>query len=764
MLSLFVSLVLLVVSLLFTRKFLSPNLTEKILVILLCVIILFISFFYVGANYFTGAGINESVVYTLLSDMKGAGVQKYILPFSMMLITFLCMVFMIYKALNVKKKTPKKTSKKNTLKIFFVILASVVINPGVIGIYKIFNSRLHEPTDFSEYYIDPSSQIKKPTKNIIYIYGESLERTYFDKSWFPRLTDELSSIKDESYDFNNTIQLPGTDYTIAGIVASQCGIPLFASFSGNSSDSLASFFPGTTCLGDILKKSGYELYFYQGADLDFGGKRLFFQNHGFDHVFGLQELAGSVTDSSYVNDWGWYDDTVLDLAFKQYQELSKANKPFGLFLLTVDTHHPDGFVNKSCSKDEYMFDAKSNSSMSAVFCSQEQITKFINKVRSSPEFKNTIIVVTSDHLAMNNTAYDALITHPRRDLFMLIDSDINARKVDLSKERSSLDNGATVLDAMGGDSRIGLGRSSFKSETLYDKFPDMADKVNSWKSSVIALWGFPKSISTFTINKSSMQIELPETSFKLPVLLKINKESVEPYFDRDVSESLAEQLSYFDKGSQFLWIDDCFRITHIFSDKIEPGLCVAYGTNDGGVFLDKITGDESKSIYDLSKATNFDKSFKDRMAQLQTPLRELRYPGNRIDFSYPGMPEYVKSITGVSHREEWGRWSDASEGKSVIIQTKSPLPENVSIELEASAYKDGDGGLVDIKVGNEKKRVDFKTIGNVQGLFFANSEHSDEIEITPVHPSSPLSHGESGDARILGIGLRNLVVNNIQQG
>jgi phosphoglycerol transferase len=34
------------------------------------------------------------------------------------------------------------------------------------------------------------------------------------------------------------MQLPGTDYTIAGMVASQCGIPLFAPFEGNASASV----------------------------------------------------------------------------------------------------------------------------------------------------------------------------------------------------------------------------------------------------------------------------------------------------------------------------------------------------------------------------------------------------------------------------------------------------------------------------------------------------------------------------------------------
>jgi phosphoglycerol transferase len=62
------------------------------------------------------------------------------------------------------------------------------------------------------------------------------------------------------------------------MVASQCGIPLFAPFEGNASASVSSFFPQNTCLGDILKNSGYQNYFVQGANLRFAGKDVFL-NH-----------------------------------------------------------------------------------------------------------------------------------------------------------------------------------------------------------------------------------------------------------------------------------------------------------------------------------------------------------------------------------------------------------------------------------------------------------------------------------------------------
>ncbi|MDO2316549.1 phosphoglycerol transferase I, partial [Escherichia coli] len=86
------------------------------------------------------------------------------------------------------------------------------------------------------------------------------------------------------------------DYTIAGMVASQCGIPLFAPFEGNASASVSSFFPQNICLGDILKNSGYENYFVQGANLRFAGKDVFLKPHGFDHLYGAEELKTTVAD------------------------------------------------------------------------------------------------------------------------------------------------------------------------------------------------------------------------------------------------------------------------------------------------------------------------------------------------------------------------------------------------------------------------------------------------------------------------------------
>ena len=58
-------------------------------------------------------------------------------------------------------------------------------------------------------------------------------------------------------------------------------------------------------------------------------------------------------------------------------------------------------------------------------------------------------------------------------------------------KRNTMDNGATVLDILGGDNYIGLGRSSLSGQSLSGIFMNMKEKVLAWKPDVIRLWNFP---------------------------------------------------------------------------------------------------------------------------------------------------------------------------------------------------------------------------------------------------------------------------------
>ncbi|HAP80365.1 MAG TPA: phosphoglycerol transferase I, partial [Enterobacteriaceae bacterium] len=96
----------------------------------------------------------------------------------------------------------------------------------------------------------------------------------------------------------------------------------------------------------------------------------------------------------------------------------------------------------------YDIDGKANQSFSAVTCSQQHIAAFINKIKASPYFKNTVIVVSSDHLAMNNTAWKYLNQQDRNNLFFILRGDKPQQDV-MAVKRNTMDNGATVLDILG---------------------------------------------------------------------------------------------------------------------------------------------------------------------------------------------------------------------------------------------------------------------------------------------------------------------------
>ncbi|NDL61848.1 phosphatidylglycerol--membrane-oligosaccharide glycerophosphotransferase [Acerihabitans arboris] len=547
------------------------------LVLFLLGIYILLNLIRVASNYFTGAGINDSVLYTVTSSLTGAGLGKYILPFAGFLLASL-LVFALMSWLLLLRKSG---GGRNAYSLLALLLAAgaVIATPASREIAGLVKSQMaNGDTDFHVYYKTPNKLLSGNSPNLIYIYAESLERTYFDQDNFAGLTTALNSQKDNSIDFSNTAQLPGTGYTIAGMVASQCGIPLFAPFDGNASSSLSTFYPRDICLGDILRASGYDNYFYQGADLAFAGKGLFLKSHGFDHIYGFQELKGLVKDPDYRNEWGWYDDTLLDLVYDKFIDLSRNKQRFALFALTVDTHHPDGYISQSCVNRSYQYDNAENSSLSAVACSQEHIARLIKRIRESGYFKNTVIVVSSDHLAMNNTAYDILNQHDRKDLFFIIRGDRDERQVSNVK-RSTLDNGATVLDVMGGDNYIGLGRSSLSGTSLSTYFLNIDDKITAWIPDVIRQWDFPTRIKKYKIDVNDKTIGFSGVKFKIPLILKIDHNNIEPMFDVYLSAPLKQQLAKLNAKDKFLWIDDCNKMADVWDASLSQvsNYCVAVG-------------------------------------------------------------------------------------------------------------------------------------------------------------------------------------------
>ena len=712
-----------------------------------------------ASDYFTGDGINDAVIYTLTNSLAGAGVSKYLLP-GAGLIAALVLVFGAL-AWVLRRRRHRPYHFGYSLLALVMALASVDASPAFRQISELVKSQSRDgDPDFVAYYKEPKKVIDNPTLNLVYIYGESLERTYFDDQAFPGLTPELGALKNEGIDFSHTAQLPGTDYTIAGMVASQCGIPLFAPFEGNASASMSSFFPQNICLGDILKNSGYENHFVQGASLRFAGKDVFLKSHGFDHLYGTDELKSVVADPHYRNDWGFYDDTVLDQAWQKFEALSKEGKRFSLFTLTVDTHHPDGFVSRSCERKRYDIDGKANQSFSAVTCSQQHIAAFINKIKASPYFKNTVIVVSSDHLAMNNTAWKYLNQQDRNNLFFVLRGDKPQQEV-MAVKRNTMDNGATVLDILGGDNFIGLGRSSLSGDSLSTVFLNMKEKVLAWKPDVIRLWNFPREIKDFTIDQEKQTIAFSGSKFRLPLLLRVSDKRVEPLPESEYSAPLRYQLADFAPRDNFIWIDRCYKMARLWSSQwaLSTDWCVSQGQLGGEqkiVHVDKPKWQGKAAFRDTVIDTL---RYQGNVDMLKTVDNDIRYKADSFVFNVAGAPEEVKSFSGISRPESWGRWSNAQLDKEVKIEYNQPLPEKFELVITAKAFGPNANQPIPVRVGDSEQTL---TLGNdvtTTTLHFDNPSRSNTLVIVPPAPQETNEGNILGHSpRKLGIGMVDIKV------
>jgi phosphoglycerol transferase len=341
--------------------------------------------------------------------------------------------------------------------------------------------------EFVEHYRQPQVSRRGELKNLVFIYVESLEGTYLDPTVFPGLTPNLGALLTESWHFTDIGQAEGTGWTIAGMVASQCGTPPFLPAADEEiSLESASYLPGATCMGDIMKDAGYYLEYLGGASLEFAEKGNFLKTHGFAAVKGKEELLPDIDDPDYFSDWGLYDDSLFQIARQRFETLSQSSSPFGLFMLTLDTHH-NGYVSEYCEGIRY--GDGENSILNTVHCTDRLLAGFIEALRRSPGARQTVIVVASDHLAMRNSAWEELTQQQRRNLFLIIEpTDKKQGRVD--RPGTTLDVGPTVLSQLGLElAGLGFGRNLYSGEqTLRESVEELDKFLVRQKPYITALW------------------------------------------------------------------------------------------------------------------------------------------------------------------------------------------------------------------------------------------------------------------------------------
>ena len=502
-------------------------------------------------NSITGSGINGATIFHLYYGFLNAGAIYDRWPTILAAASGLSILaFFTTKSLHWKQS--RRLIPKFSSTAFVLMIGAFLCHPAVKDIAEL-NWPTETSQDFYLNYHQPQIKLIAPQrKSFIFIYGESLERTYLDDKIFPNLVPELQQLEKSGISFTNIDSLPGTAFTMGGFVASNCGIPLITPSHPNSMSGMDSFLTGAVGLSDLLHDNGYRLAFLGGANLDFGGKGKFLRSHHFDEVLGRAELEPMLKDPTYVSSWGLYDDSLLDLVYDRYTELAANHQPFGLFLLTLNTHSPHGLPSKSDELSPY--GDGSNRMLTAVKASASHIVKFVRRVQASTWGKDTVIVIMSDHIAMPNEATALLDRGIRKNLFLILDPKIK-RGASIARSGSTFDIGPTLLPFLGFTGSIGLGRNLLDPNVLDSDIAHIHDPavLASWRDNFIDFWDFPQLSQKIYFEAGKITID--KRQLGAPVLITLDehdKLSLRFEFDAEWDVRLAAQARELARGTRYL--------------------------------------------------------------------------------------------------------------------------------------------------------------------------------------------------------------------
>lgn len=512
----------------------------------------FCLFFFVYAvdlvsHTLTGRPFDESGAYTLTASLQGFD-YKYAWKSVALTCFFLCTSLFTCCACETLTCIRRQSAARLVLlNLLLVVLASCSgASKYFLASYYYENSFVASNAETSSFFETHHYVTKVPregifSKNLVVIFAESLEQTFFDEETFPGLLPNLKglSMHDNFLMDNYTYILEEGGWTMGGLTAMLCGIRLITPIGGeNFMDRVrGSFLPGARCLGDVLADANYTLHYMGGAHKQFAGKDKLFSSHGFQKVEGGERRKGGEPTAP----WGRFDDALLDDVFGRYTQLAKegdsSRRPFGIFMETVDTHGPGGVVSPKCASTRRYGDGK-NGMLNSVHCSDALIGDFLEKLQTHPVFEKTVVAIVSDHLAHVNTA-DQLLkkSHAKRLNTFLVVRGVKTGDEDksrvIARPGTSLDVGATILDYLRDDdddddtdsAALGLGRSLRRSgrgtpPSLLELEGDevaFSRRMNSLKKFFKAFWKFENTLANGFVMSDASTVRVGNSEFHLPI-------------------------------------------------------------------------------------------------------------------------------------------------------------------------------------------------------------------------------------------------------
>lgn len=364
----------------------------------------------------------EQFMFNLYSPVGGAAGDAmndiYTRPVLLLVATCVVMAVLLWApaALRIGAHTMSRKLRQN---IAFVLAGLVFfggVTFGVVGMQvpAIVTQLTHPSTYIADNYVDPkSATITFPEKkrNLIHIYYESVESSFLDKEhggyMDENLLPDLMALTDQGVHFSNTSkpyggahQIFGTGWSTAGMTNMNLGVPMKVPTDGNSYGLDGKFMPGAWGYTDVLASQGYNQEIILGCESAFGGIDALYKRHGLTKIFDptSARAAGKIPADYHVW-WGFEDNKLYDFAREELSNLASEGEPFTFIVANTDTHFPDGYLEPDAEKK---FDKQY---ANVIYDSQRKMAAFIRWIQEQPFAENTTIVITGDHLSMDQNFF-----------------------------------------------------------------------------------------------------------------------------------------------------------------------------------------------------------------------------------------------------------------------------------------------------------------------------------------------------------------------
>lgn len=376
-------------------------------------------------------------------------------------------------------------------------------------------------TFIDDNYVDPrdvSLEFPSRKRNLIYIFLESMENTYSDEknggAFEENLIPELTQLSEENENFSGTdgslnggYSMPGTTWTIGAMFGQSTGLPLNIPISQNSMDTQESFFPDIISLGDILESAGYRQTLMIGSEASFGGRELYYEEHGDYDICDYNYAAETgLIPSDYRVWWGYEDRRLFEFAKDKLVELSETDQPFNFTLLTADTHFEDGYTCEDCP-DTYGDNVYAN----VMACSSKKVAEFVQWIQQQDFYENTTIVISGDHLTMDSDfCEDVPADYQRKVYTTYINSAVASNSTEY-RSYTTFDNFPTTLASLGvkiEGERLGLGTNLF-----------------SGRACLSEIYGYET--EAVEVSKSSKLMEKLTANIKDPEEIQVQEEQIQ---------------------------------------------------------------------------------------------------------------------------------------------------------------------------------------------------------------------------------------------